>query len=370
MIYNDLKKNEDNIVEIKNKILYNFTDGAFVEIVGDRSLYYLVKFVNADTDDVLYETRIMNNHWARTSIKYFVRWRIEIYEKNHLIFTKTYDAKDKRVYIAFDSASLGDSIAWMPYVDEFRKKHGCQMVVSTFKNFLFEDVYPDIEFVNPGTVVDNLYAMYSIGWFYDSNREPTLPNTIPLQKTATNILGLEFQELTPYINYVPRNIFDGKIVTIATNSTAGCKFWTRDGWQELINYLTRKGYRVINISKEDNPFENCEPLDDKSMQNTMDAISCSEFFIGLSSGLSWLAWAMKRPVVMIANFTYEDHEFKCIRVTEKTVCHGCWNKSEFKFDRGDWNWCPVYKDTPRMHECQKAIFATDVIEKIYPLIHT
>jgi hypothetical protein len=91
------------------------------------------------------------------------------------------------VYIAFDSSSLGDTIAWMPYVEEFRKKHDCKMIVSTFKNFLFESEYPDIEFVEPGVVVPNVYGMYKLGWFYDANKEPVLPNTIPLQQAATNI---------------------------------------------------------------------------------------------------------------------------------------------------------------------------------------
>ena len=256
MIYDNLKKNENNIVEIKNRILFNFTDGAYVEIQGDRSLYYQVKFINDDTNELIYETRMMNNHWCRTSIKYFVRWRIEIYEKNHLIFHEVYNATDKRVYIAFDSSSLGDSIAWMPYVDEFRKKHNCQVIVSTFKNFLFQDVYPEIEFVSPGSTVDNIYAMYKIGWFYDKNQEPAIPNTIPLQQTASNILGLDYQEIRPRIAYTPSNIFTSKIVTIATNSTAGCKFWTREAWQELINYLHGEGYRVTNVSLEDNPFPN------------------------------------------------------------------------------------------------------------------
>jgi autotransporter strand-loop-strand O-heptosyltransferase len=96
----------------------------------------------------------------------------------------------------------------------------------------------------------------------------------------------------------------------------------------------------------------------------MDAIACSQFFIGLSSGLSWLAWALNVPVVMIANFTEDNHEFECIRVTNKNVCHGCWNSSKYRFDKGDWNWCPVHKGTDRMFECQKSITASDVISLI------
>jgi autotransporter strand-loop-strand O-heptosyltransferase len=251
----------------------------------------------------------------------------------------------------------------MPYALEFKKKHNCHVIVSTFKNFLFEDVYPELEFVEPGTIVNNIRGMYSIGWFYDSTKEPVLPNTIPLQKAATNILGLDYVEIRPKIAYTPRDVFDGKIVTIATNSTAGCKFWTREAWQEVIYHLHSEGYRVINVSKEDNPFENCEPLEDKSLQSAMDAISYSEFFIGLSSGLSWLAWAMNKPVVMIANFTEEGHEFSCIRPIKKNVCSGCWNSPKYKFDKS-WDWCPVHAGTNRQYECQSSITSENVIELI------
>jgi NAD(P)-dependent dehydrogenase (short-subunit alcohol dehydrogenase family) len=99
---------------------------------------------------------------------------------------------------------------------------------------LFEKEYPNIEFVAPGTTVNNLYAMYRLGWFYDKNKEPVLPNTIPLQQTATNILGLPYKEIKPRLAY-KKSCVEGMYITIATNSTAGCKFWTREHWQEVIN---------------------------------------------------------------------------------------------------------------------------------------
>jgi autotransporter strand-loop-strand O-heptosyltransferase len=100
----------------------------------------------------------------------------------------------------------------------------------------------------------------------------------------------------------------------------------------------------------------------------MDVIHHSEFFIGLSSGLSWLAWALNKKVVMISNFTDDNHEFECIRITNKSVCHGCWNKPEYKFDKGDWNWCPVHKGTDRQFECHTSITAEQVIDQIKHLI--
>jgi autotransporter strand-loop-strand O-heptosyltransferase len=213
--------------------------------------------------------------------------------------------------------------------------------------------------------------MYSIGWFYNQDKEPKEPNLIPLQQTITNILGLNFTELKPIIkNPLHPKLYKQKYVTIATNSTTGCKFWTKEGWQELINYLHNLGYKVINVSKEDNPFKNANKIKNTSIYNTINVINHSEFFIGLSSGLSWLAWALGKEVVMISNFTEPDHEFttNCTRIINKNVCNGCWNKSDFKFDKGDWNWCPLHRGTERQFECHKSITPEMVINQIQHLI--
>jgi hypothetical protein len=67
--------------------------------------------------------------------------------------------------ITFESKSLGDTLAWMPYVEEFRKKYNVEIVCSTFWNKLFRETYTDIKFVKPGSVVNNIYAQYRLGLF-------------------------------------------------------------------------------------------------------------------------------------------------------------------------------------------------------------
>ncbi len=348
------------------QIFQHFVGQPFLEIKGSGNKDYNVKFF--DEDGICnYENNIKPNHWVKLNRTYYTKWRTVVTQENQVIYDKTLELKNKRVYISFDSKSLGDSIAWIPYVLEFKKKHECNVIVSTFWNNLFEKEYPEIEFVTPGSVVENLYAMYSVGWYYDKDKEPITPNTIPLQKTITNILGIDFQEIKPKINYeIKKSPVDGKYVTIATNSTAGCKFWTREGWQEVINYLHNLGYKIINVSKEDNPFINASKIDDTSIENTMNVIHHSDFFIGLSSGLSWLAWALDKQVVMISNFTLPDHEFQtnCIRITNDKVCNGCWNNPNFNFDKGDWSWCPIWKNTPRHFECHKSITPEILINNI------
>ena len=351
----------------KINITQHFVDQPFLEITGPSSSKYRVSFF--DENNVCHYTNVISsNNWVRLNRRYYTKWRTCVWEDDILIYDEMLNLSGKRVYIAFDSASLGDNIAWIPYCLEFKKKHDCHVVVSTFKNFLFKESYPELEFVDPGIPVPNIYAQYKIGWFYNSDSEPALPNIIPLQQTITNILGLDYQEIKPRISYQIGNNLYGRYVTIATNSTAGCKFWTKEGWQEVINHLVNKGYTVVNVSKEINLFENCTQLDDASMENTMNVIHHSEFFIGLSSGLTWLAWAMNKNVVMISNFTDPNHEFKCVRITNTNVCHGCWNNPNFKFDKGDWDWCPIHKNTKRQFECHKLITAQQVIDSLAPFV--
>jgi autotransporter strand-loop-strand O-heptosyltransferase len=358
------------IIDEDVQVFQHFVKEPFLEIKGTGDKDYNIKFF--DEEGVChYENTIKPNHWIKLNRNYYTKWRTTVTRDNVIIYDNTLDFTNKRVYIAFDSKSLGDSIAWIPYVMEFKKKHNCKVIVSTFWNHLFESEYPEIEFVTPGIPVPNLIAMYSIGWFYDKNKEPIQPNLIPLQQTITNILGLDYVEIKPKIhNPTNPRPYQKKYITIATNSTAGCKFWTRESWQTLINHLHSLGYKIINVSKEDNPFENANKIKNTSMSHTISVINHSEFFIGLSSGLSWLAWGLGKEVVMISNFTQPDHEFttNCTRIINQSVCNGCWNKPEFTFDKGDWNWCPVHKGTERQFECHTSITPKMVINQIQHLL--
>ncbi len=359
-------------VKIKPKVdvTQYFIKQPFLEIKGNNQEIYDIRFFD-ENGNLAYQNMLPVNHWVRLNKQYYTKWRTEIRLDGDVVYENTLDYAGKRVYIAFDSSSLGDTIAWIPYCLEFKKKHNCHVIVSTFWNKLFQKVYPELEFVAPGTNVSNLLGMYLLGWFYNPDMEPELCNTIPLQKAATNILGLEYTEIQPRIHFdIKKKPYEGKYVTIATNSTAGCKFWTREGWQNVIDYLHGLGYKIINVSKEDNPFKNVQKIKDTSIENTMNVIHHSEFFIGLSSGLSWLAWGLGKHVVMISNFTEADHEFttNCTRMTKTDVCHGCWNNPDIRFDKGDWNWCPFHKGTNRQFECHTTITPLMVINSIEHLL--
>jgi autotransporter strand-loop-strand O-heptosyltransferase len=88
-------------------------------------------------------------------------------------------------------------------------------------------------------------------------------------------------------------------------------------------------------------------------------------FIGLSSGLSWLAWATCVPVVLISGFTHPTNEFATpYRVNNWHTCNSCWNDPKIRFDHKDFLWCPRHAGTSRQFECTRLITAEQVIATI------
>jgi len=353
-------------------VSWHHVNGFYLEIKSDSEDLFTIEIID-NSNTVVYKTTLKSGMYSKLSRQYFNGIKYKIYHKERLIKEEDINFNNKKVFISFDSSSLGDTISWLPYCEEFRIKHNCEVVVSTFKNFFFEKSYPNIKFVQPGSVVNNIHGMFKIGWFYDNNLEPEYPSSIPLQKAITNILGLDFKEIQSNVYFEPKERpYNEKYICIATNSTAGCKLWNNpNGWTELVKYLKDLGYKIINISKDGDKLDGVINLEDDSMLNTMNVINHSEFVIGLSSGLSWLSWALNKHVVMISNFTESNHEFtiNCTRITNPLVCNGCWNNPMFKFDKGDWNWCPEHKNTERHFECHKSITSEMVINKIQHLIN-
>ncbi|MCL2145508.1 MAG: autotransporter strand-loop-strand O-heptosyltransferase, partial [Endomicrobia bacterium] len=95
----------------------------------------------------------------------------------------------------------------------------------------------------------------------------------------------------------------------------------------------------------------------------------AEFFVGLSSGLSWLAWSCKKPVVMISGFTLPVCEWNNpYRVFNSHGCNGCWDDVNENFDHKDFFWCPKHKGTDRQFECTRLITGRQVVNVIDKLM--
>lgn len=366
--------------------------GPRLEIRGKSDILYTVRFFNRETKEILKEYNdVKSNEWVQATQEYYIPWVIQIeyidVNGEKVIKNSTIDLNEKTVYVAYESSALGDTIAWMPIVEEFRKKHNCSIIVSTFHNDMFKDLYPNMVFVDRGVPVHGMHFRYSLGWFGDglaSDRNPYDCQKTNLQKIACDILGMSYEELGEIrpqliLSKQPKRTKQ-KYVVITTCSTAQFKYWNRpEGWQTVVDYLSKKGYTIVNIGKQPNILRNVVNATGKlPTDDLFNVLQNAEFFIGLPSGLAWLNWALGKKTIMISGISEHFCEFKedMYRVEnvgeENGGCIKCFNKTCFPndetkpmiFEKNNWLYCPLFQGTSKHFECTTSITPQMVKKKI------
>ena len=370
--YNNIHKLENRILKKKElplQITTNLIDGPFASLRnGPVDKTYTCNFIDDKTNSILSSVKMKTNHWARSYQKYYKNWKIQILDdQNNIIYNEKIDLSNKKVLIWYDSSSLGDNIAWIPYIDEFRKVHNCKVTVSTFYNDLFKNEYKELEFVPPGSIVNDIIASFRIGCFGNTSEGrallPSAWNTIPLQQICSDILGLDYKEIKPKITPYDKRLIKSKYICIGTESTAQAKLWNNiDGWQKTVDYLFKLGYEVVSLRRTGSSnLNNVLELSNKPLDETIKYLSHCELFIGLGSGLSWVAHALNKKVVLISGFSEPWCEFTTpYRVINKNVCNGCFNDATVGLFDKSWEWCPRKKN----YECTKEITFEMVKSKI------
>jgi len=289
----------------------------------------------------------------------------------------------KTVCIYLLSNSMGDTIASTPYVSEYQKKHNVNVIFNINDPYIFllNECYENIQFVGRNDIVE-----------YDEKIDIDYIFNKSIQGGYAEQLGFENPPYIRPVVSIPELLrpIKNKYIALGVHSTCQIKYWNHPNglksqgestnWNELSGILRKRGYTPVTVEKEEmygiSPFHNGVPSKSnkqigKTLLDAVNIINHSEFYIGLSSGMSWVAHALGKKVVMISNFTEDWNEFDLslddyIRITDKSVCHGCWNKVniDHSFDKHDWYWCPIHKNTDRQFECHKSISVNDVVEKI------
>ena len=245
-------------------------------------------------------------------VQYLILWKVEIIKNNNeIIHTDVYDCKDKIVFIKMDAYALGDNLAWIPYVEAFRQASKAKIICSTFWNNLFIESYPEIMFVKPNTRIDNVYAQYYVGT-HDQNQpiyQPSSYITEPLPFIAADILGLDRVYLKANINK-PNLEKQSNKICISEFASLDMKMWHGD-WQKIVDTLVEKGYEVVAISREKTNLKNIiDKTGDLPIEDRIHELTSATYFIGVSSGLSWLAHSCDCHVFLISDFTPINHEFQ------------------------------------------------------------
>jgi autotransporter strand-loop-strand O-heptosyltransferase len=366
-----------------NGLRFDFNDGCRV-LLPEGEHPWRVRLSDLDTGNVLYETEMRAGRVNSTK-RYFVRFRLEAWQQGERLLVHEYCARNRDVLIRFPVNTLGDILAWFPYAVKFEERHGCRLTCAMREMLipLFRDAYPCITFITEDQIVpERYYATYEVAvffqngaMFHENNRVPCDFRHVGLHRAAGYILGVDPAEVSPRIALVDAGRpIDEPYVCIAVQSTGQRKYWNNPtGWHEIVSFLKEAGYRVICIDQKptqthgDGLISNHIPhgvedeTGDRPLQERARWLKHADFFVGLSSGLSWLAWAMRTPVVMISGFTHPLTEFATpYRVINYHVCNSCWNDPHANANRDDPLACPRHKGTARQFECTRLITAHQV----------
>jgi autotransporter strand-loop-strand O-heptosyltransferase len=361
-------------------VRFDFNLGARVRLPEGSALR--ARLSDLDTGNILFESN-KGAVLVSSSKRYYVRFRIEILDDTGVVFTHDYDAADREVLVQFPIGTLGDTLGWFPYAARFAEVHRCRLTcaMSGLIIPLLRDAYPHIRFITHEEVEpERYYASYCLGLFFDDADciwQPCDFRLVGLHRTAGYILGVDPTEAPARIGLADEGRpIEEPYVCIAVQSSSGCKYWSNPlGWREVVRFLREAGYRVVCIDQRpvhghglmwtSIPHGVDDATGDKPLAERVRWLRHAAFFVGLSSGLAWLAWATGVPVVLISGFTHPTNEFATpYRVINWHACNGCWNDPRVRFDHKDFLWCPRHANTARQFECTRLITPQQVIGAI------
>ena len=314
--------------------------------------------------------------------KYFIRWHIEIYLDGRKIFTHTLNLRDREVLIHFPKIGMGDIISMLPYVEEFRRRNGCRISVlmPEYLREFTKHVYP--KFLHVETIDGDYYAKYQLSMPMNDSGIPMWQTNVknyPMGRMAGVALGSNKIAQKNIFHPTKMPVTEDPYVCIAVQASNPKKSWLYPGgWDIVIDYLKDLGLRVFCIDRDkvcslkdsDITIKMPEGAEDftgnRPIMDRANMLYHAEFFIGMGSGLAWIADAVNCPTVLISGFSQDWAEFYTpYRVINRLVCHGCFNDVRTNFIKKK---CPYHEGTPRELECQKSISPKQVIAAINKLL--
>jgi len=372
-------------------IRFDFNHGARVVLPTRTEGKWRVRLRDLDTGNIMFQN---DNKGAsiRSSKLFYVRFGIDVWDVDDAgkvtpVFTHDYDVRGRDVLIHFPVGTLGDTMGWFPYAARFAAVTGARVTcaMSGLIIPLFQEAYPHIRLVTHEAVVeqklaDQAYATYCLGLFFDDAAfewQPTDFRHVGLHRTAGYILGVDPTEEAPRITLPDETRpIPEAYVCIAVQASTQSKLWNNPhGWREVIAFLKARGFRVICIDQKPVtgsgivwnhiPHGAEDETGDRPLAERARWLRHAAAFVGLSSGLSWLAWAAGCPTVMISGFTHPNNEFDTpYRVINWHTCNSCWNDVRHRFDHKDYLFCPRHKGSDRQFECTRLITGTQVINTL------
>ena len=380
-------------------ILYDACQGLRVLVPQDHGEVH-VKAFDDEVGMCVFDGIVEPGNYVITTLKYCVNWRIELYDpgadKPYFSDIVTPSSLHRRGYSClalFPSGAIGDCVAHMAGCRAFHRQTGVELiaVTSDATAALFDE--PGVRCITKSeaeSMIDNgllkpgmeiRIGLWSSEW---PDYSPVDYHQVPLHHNSAYQLGVRPEETPPRVRRIPCGLPDGEYVAISMNGSSPTKMWWRPGgWQEVVDWISGQGLKAVVIDREPS-FDNgrgwTQQLPDGVVDFTGDrplaerayVISHARAFLGLPSGLTWLAWCVLTPerIAMISGFTAPWSEMPGIHraVNMHAPCWNCWSSQDY--DLGDSAnipaYCPRYypRRQAEMFVCTKLIRPELVIKEL------
>lgn len=276
--------------------------------------------------------------------------KINAYENDVIVETHNVSLQEKNIAFTIPYGihygGFGDTFSIMNCLRRFKEVNNCNIFISTGEmNDFFSSITDDFTFIqiikNDKHQNNNLYlygdntAINNIDYHFEVWVEHSdsvvrrthyyqrwldflgIPNEQPLKPTL--------KEIPPISENIPK-----PYICFSEFASMPSKMWHyENGWQELVDYFVDKGYTMVSISFENSSLSNIVDLsgDEYSFLHRLSTLKDSEFYIGMDSGLSWMANFIDKHCCLIygsseEEFSFQDNVTK-IGLSEDDYCRGC-----------------------------------------------
>ncbi len=353
-------------IDFNNGIRLQIPDGNWHVVIGDYDSGMV--FYDMDASEVV----------ISSIEKYYIRWQVEIFLDGQPIFGHVFDPTEQKIRLFFNTHLIGDMQSFLSYIPAVRDWYRADVYCTIDKSMwdICRRLFPELRLREEAE--ENTYATYYFNASMDfSAGMPLDGRIVPMLHTGRIILGLP--ELPAKVPWVPgKRQIKEPYVCIGVQASTTAKGWHfPSGWEIVVEYLKELGYRVLCIDR-DKKFEQLGYVSEmpagaenftgeRPLLERADMLHYADFFIGLASGLSWLAYTADCPVVLIGGFSLEWTEFPTpYRVYNRLACNGCYNDLRLYWKN---NVCARQeKDTENILQCSKTITPRMVIQAIDRLI--
>lgn len=259
--------------------------------------------------------------------------------------------RKKLKIMVISSWRLGDEITFLPVYENIKRK---------FKNSQIDVVcnYPELlcgyEFLNVVKRTDS--KKYDL--IIDLRGED------PLLTRRENLEKKIKMKIEEYPKLKVRKDKVENVIGISTGAGWECRKWPIKYFEELSEYIEKKGFEVWIFGLPDEKISKGKDFTGRSLKDCIENLKKCRIFIGNDSGLLHLALSLNIPSIGLFGPTFPQKMYGdnplLYPIVSNVKCQGCWNRRFMKYP----GICPY-----GIPECMEKIKVEDVIKVVDKILN-